>query len=166
MPRKNNRLTREYCEEAARTCSSLKELCVKHRSVAIKAFKEGWIDDYTWLARQRAKRNSLSEEVCARIAREYATLHDFRHGNPSAYVTSVRKGWLHNFHWLVREMRCKTYHDKDELVTLSMKFSTNQEFRVAFPNEYHYAWEHGWLKDFKWLTKAKRGPKSKEENYG
>ena len=70
--------TKEHCEKVARTCTTIKEFWSKCRSVATKAHKEGWNDSYTWLARERAKRNSLTKAECRAIAMTYSTLRDFR----------------------------------------------------------------------------------------
>lgn len=159
MTRKNRKRTREYCEQVARKYSSLKDLCTMERSVSNKAFAEGWIDDYTWLSRERARRNSLTEEECARISRQFSTLREFRLGNPSAYVISTKNGWIQSFTWLQREIGKKTYHTREELAELSKRFRTAMEFRTNCYKEYHYAWEHGWLNDFIWLEKTTRGRK-------
>ena len=81
--------TKEHCEKVARTCTTMKEFWSKCRSVATKAHKEGWIDSYTWLERERVKRNSLTEEECRCIARKFKTIRDFRTKAPSAYVTAT-----------------------------------------------------------------------------
>ena len=70
--------TKEHCEKVARACKTMKEFWSTCRSAATKAQQEGWIDSYTWLARERVKRNSLDEEECRRIAKKYKTIRDFR----------------------------------------------------------------------------------------
>jgi hypothetical protein len=65
-----NKRTQEYCEQVARTCKSIGEFWSKHRSAATKAHMEGWIDSYTWLTRERAKRYSLDEDQAKKLIRE------------------------------------------------------------------------------------------------
>jgi hypothetical protein len=157
MPRKNNRLTKDFCEQAARRCTTLKEFWSRFRSEAAKSYTAGWMEEFTWLARERVKRNSLTEDACRQAAMQYPSIREFRTGNPSVYATSARKGWLSSFTWLTREMGVKTFHTKESLAEFSRRFRTLKEFREAFPNEYHYAWEHKWLNDFTWLDKTPRG---------
>ena len=151
------KLTEDYCKKVAKTCKTMKDFWSKCRSVATKANREGWIDSYTWLVRERVKRNSLTEEECRRIAKKYTTLRDFRTGEPSVYAISSRKGWIRGFTWLTREVGPKHYSTKEDIIKIASKFNTMKDFRHAYPNECHYAWEHGWLDEFVWLKRGKPG---------
>lgn len=151
--------TKEHCEKVARTCKTINEFWSKFRSAATKAQQEGWIDSYTWLERERVKRNSLDEEECRRIAKKFKTLRDFRTKAPSAYVTANRHGWIQSFTWLEREVGVKHYRTKDGIAKLARKFKTMKDFRDQYPNEYRYAWAHGWLKECTWLQRERRGRK-------
>jgi len=153
------KLTEEYCKAVAKTCKTMKDFWSKCRSVATKAQKAGWIDSYTWLARERVKRNSLDEEECRRIARKFKTIRDFRTKATSAYVTANRHGWIQSFTWLEREVGVKHYHTKDDIVKVARKCKTMKEFRKQYPNEYRYAWAHGWLDECTWLTRERQGRK-------
>ena len=153
--RKTHKRTREYCEQVARTCKTMKEFWTKCRSAATKAQMEGWIDSYDWLLRERCKRNSLDEKECRRIAKQYETLRDFRMHDTSAYVISTRNGWLKSFTWLKRELDVKHVRTLEEVTNLAKRFKTLKDFRESYFNEYRYAWQHGWLENFTWLTRAK-----------
>ena len=148
--------TKEHCENVARSCKTMKEFWFTCRSAATKAQREGWIDSYTWLTRERVKRNSLTEAECRDIAKKYNTLRDFRTKDVSAYVTSVRNGWLQSFTWLEREVGVKHYRTKDDIVKVARKFKTMKDFREQYPNECRYAWAHGWLDECTWLKKERR----------
>ncbi len=149
--------TKEHCENVARSCKTMKEFWYTSRSAATKAQQEGWIDSYTWLTRERVKRNSLTESECRDIAKKYNTLRDFRTKEVSVYVTSVRNGWLQSFTWLEREVGVKHYRTKDDIVKVARKFKTMKDFREQYPNECRYAWAHGWLDECTWLKKERRG---------
>jgi hypothetical protein len=153
------KLTEEYCKAVAKTCKTMKDFWSKCRSVATKAQKAGWIDSYTWLARERVKRNSLDEEECRRIAKKFKTIRDFRTKAQSAYVTANRHGWIQSFTWLEREIGEKHYRTKDDIVKVARKFKTVKDFCEQYPNEYRYAWAHGWLKECTWLKRENRGRK-------
>ncbi len=154
--------TKEECEKIARSCSTWLEMFQKYRGVLNKAYKHGWIKDYTWLHRDRRPHNSLTEKECRRIAKRYKSVKEFMLNDMSAYVTASKNGWLETYKWLVRG-RPRT---RKEIAALAVKFSTKKDFHAAYPAEYKYAYRHGWLNNFKWLTKAKHGPKNNEENYG
>lgn len=104
--------TKDHCEKIAHMCKTMKEFWSTCRSAATKAQQEGWIDSYTWLARERVKRNSLNEEECWRIAKKFNTIRDFRTNEASVYVTSVRNGWLRSFTWLTREISPKQLQER------------------------------------------------------
>lgn len=151
--------TKEHCEKVARTCTTIKEFWSKCRSVATKAHKEGWVDSYTWLARERTKRNSLTKAECRAIAMTYSTLRDFRTKEVSVYVTSVRNGWLKSFTWLAREISQKHFRTKEDILEIAGKFRTLKDFREKCPNECRYAWAHGWLEECTWLKRERPGRK-------
>ncbi len=151
------KLTEEYCKKVAKTCKTMKDFWSKCRSVASKAQKTGWIDSYTWLTRERVKRNSLTEEECRRIAKQFKTLRDFRTKATSAYVTANRHGWIQSFTWLEREVGVKHYRTKDDIVKVARKFNTMKDFRKQCPNECRYAWVRGWLEEFTWLKLERSG---------
>ena len=151
--------TEEYCKKVAKTCKTMREFWTRCRSVAAKASKEGWIDSYTWLTRERAKRNSLTEDECRRIARKFKTIRELRTNAASVYVVSSRNGWLKNFTWLKREVGIKHYRTKEDIFAISRKFKTMTDFRKKCPNECRYAWSHGWLDECTWLKKERPGRK-------
>ena len=153
------KLTEEYCKKVARTCKTMKDFWTRCRSVATKANREGWIDSYTWLTRERVKRNSLTEEECRRIAKKFKTLREFRTLATSVYVMSSRKGWIKNFTWLEREVGLKHFRTKDDIFAIARKFKTMKDFREKCPNECRYAWSHGWLKECTWLQRERPGRK-------
>lgn len=154
-----HRRTEDYCKKVAKTCKTMKEFWSKCRSVAEKAHKEGWIDSYTWLHRERVKRNSLTEEECRRIAKKYTTIREFRTLDTSVYVTAKRHGWLQSFTWLKREVGVKHFRTKDDIVKAARKFKTLKDFREKCPNECWYAWSHGWLVECTWLKRERPGRK-------
>lgn len=150
------KLTEEYCKAVAKTCRTMKDFWSRCRSVAMKAQREGWIDSYTWLARERVKRNSLTEEECRRIAKKFNTIRDFRTKEASVYATSVRNGWIRSFTWLTREISPKHFHTKKDILGIAGKFGTLKDFREKCPNESRYAWAHGWLDECTWLKRERR----------
>jgi len=149
-----HQLTEKYCETVARRCKSVAEFFKRHHSAANKALKEGWYDSYTWLSRERVKRNTWTAENCREEARKYGRLAEFRKGSPTAYVTSCRLGIIGSFTWLERGLPKKCPWTEETVTELARQFSTKQEFRNAHNLAYHHAWEHGYLKKFTWLKNS------------
>ena len=56
--RKYRWLSKDFCESVARKYKTLRAFCRGDWSVASKAMSEGWLDEYTWIKRQRVKRGT------------------------------------------------------------------------------------------------------------
>lgn len=153
--RTKHALTREYCESVARQCKTTIEFWKEHRSVAQKAQAEGWYDSYTWLQRIRVKRNTYTEEECRIAAMKCKSIREFREKHTSAYVTSVRHGWLKDFNWLTRELARKTYWTVDTVTAEAKKYTTKKAFREGCPLAYNYACHHGFIAAFDWLMEVR-----------
>lgn len=68
------------------------------------AIKNGWIDDFTWLQKQKPNtRRVWTEEKCREEALKYKSSSEFRKGNKSAYKASIRYKWLKDYKWLKQE---------------------------------------------------------------
>ena len=148
------KLTEEYCKSVARSCKTTKDFWNKHRSVATKAVKMGWYDSYTWLRRERVPRNFWTYEACMVEASKYRTLLDFREKSPTAYVTSVRNGWLSQF-GLERLHVEKHFWTEETCREEARKYSTKGEFRLACPSAYYMALHKKWMQSFTFLGRKK-----------
>ena len=126
------RLTKEYCESVARSCSDTKEFWNRHRSVAQKALREGWYEEYTWLPRFRVHRNYWTE------------------------VTANREGWAVAYTWLARETARKVPWTEDRCMEEARKYRTAAEFLEGSPNAYYTACRKGWLKAYTFLERKRR----------
>lgn len=145
------RLTKEYCESVARSCSDTKEFWNRYRSVAAKALKEGWYEEYSWLPRFRVKRNHWTEEACREEAKKYGSVREFREKSPTAYVTANRMGWSVAYTWLERETARKVDWTEERCMAEARKYRTAAEFLEGSPNAYYTACRKGWLKAYTFL---------------
>lgn len=153
------RLTKEYCEAVARSCSDTKEFWYRHRSVAQKALREGWYEEYSWLPRFRVPRNHWTEEACKAEARKYRSVREFREKSPTAYVTANREGWAMAYTWLEREVAPKGIWTEDRCLEEAKKYGTKTEFLKGSPNAYYTACRKGWLKAYTFLERKRRSRK-------
>lgn len=69
------------------------------------AYKNGWINDYVWLKRNRRKRGFWNHETCYNEAKKYDKLIDFRYKSSRAYYVSMNNGWINEFNWLKRQKK-------------------------------------------------------------
>lgn len=153
------RLTKEYCESVARSCSDTKEFWNRHRSVAQKALREGWYEEYTWLPRFRVHRNYWTEEACREEAKKYGSVREFREKSPTAYVTANREGWAMAYTWLEREVAPKGIWTEDRCLEEAKKYKTKTEFLKGSPSAYYTACRKGWLKAYTFLERKRRSRK-------
>lgn len=153
------RLTKEYCESVARSCSDTKDFWNKHRSVAMKAAKMGWYDDYTWLPRYRVHRNHWTEEACREVALKYKSVREFRENDLSVYTLANSRGWSKSYTWLAREVAPKGIWTEERCLEEAKKYGTKTEFLKGSPNAYYTACRKGWLKSYTFLERKRRSRK-------
>lgn len=68
------------------------------------AIRNGWIDDFVWLLKQKPNiRRIWTEENCRNEALKYKSVSEFKKGNKSAYKAATRYKWLKDYQWLKRE---------------------------------------------------------------
>lgn len=95
--------TRETCYEAAKKCKTRKEL----QKLSVRAyqvsFKNGWIDEYTWL---KTKKEAMSESIsaskpskyprdaCFLLAKQCENRTEFQYTYKQAYRNSLKNGWI------------------------------------------------------------------------
>ena len=64
------------------------------------AIRNGWIDDFTWLKKQKPNiRRVWTEEKCRKEALKYKSTMEFKKGNKSAYKAATRYKWLKDYIW-------------------------------------------------------------------
>lgn len=154
--RKHRWLTKEFCESVARKFKTLRAFCRGDWSVASKAMSEGWLDEYTWIKRQRVKRGTYSKEECLRLAKKCKTLVEFRTKYLCAEVMARRNGWLKEFTWLERKHASPVRWTTEALVKESKKYKTLSDFYKGNRNAYSVASRHGLLGQFTWLERKRK----------
>ena len=64
------------------------------------AIRNGWIDDFTWLKKQKPNiRRVWTEEKSRKEALKYKSTMEFKKGNKSAYKAATRYKWLKDYIW-------------------------------------------------------------------
>lgn len=145
------RYTREECEKVARNYRTLKEFRENDKAVMMKAWRNGWLDGYTWLYRAHLPRRSWNERTCRAEAKKYTSLSEFRKCSLTAYATAQKNGWIKGYTWLARR-HVKAFTLK-ECTRIALKYDSLSEFRRENWTAYSAAYRNGWLNNFAWLGK-------------
>jgi len=90
----NGYWNKETCLEEAKKYSSKKEFKEKANGAYQFAYKEGWLDDYTWF---KPLTGYWTYEACKTEAAKYDTRGHFKIGTCGAYTKSRVNGWLDDF---------------------------------------------------------------------
>lgn len=93
-----------------------------------------------------------NKEMCLSEARKYTCLKDFRKKSQSAYISSLRNGWLKEYSWLKRDISIKWTHQK--VVKAAKLCTTLKEFRCNYSFAYRKALKYKWIDEFSWLSRS------------
>lgn len=104
------------------------------------SLKYKWIDDYEWMTPKTKPSNYWTFEKCKEEALKYETKIDFEKNSISAYVISVKKGYMKFFNWFIRPEPHNKYNFSIDYVFSEMeKYKTKKEFHCNDPVIYRYA---------------------------
>ena len=85
------------CYEEALKYRSRKEFEKKSDTAAKKAWKNKWMDDYTWFEPPQRK-NYWNYETCKKASQECSTRTKFARKYDTAYKMSLKNNWLNEFY--------------------------------------------------------------------
>lgn len=95
-------------------------------------------------------RRNLTYEFCKSIAKDFKRKVDFEKHDPSAYMTSVRRGWIND--WFDRKIKPSNYWTYDSCKECAKQFKYMTQFRDSkYLHVYLKSKKNGWLKDWDWL---------------
>ena len=109
--------TEDACHNAAKACITLKEFSTRYPSACVRARKQKWIQNYTWLIKviRRPSKYWQNFDRCYDIAKCYTSKKDFREKSPECYTASVNYGFIKNFNWL-KDERIDLYNGKIDTI--------------------------------------------------
>ena len=100
----NGYWTYEKCLEEAKKYKYRGDYRTESNGSYKVAIRNGWINDFTWLQKQKPNiRRVWTEEKCREEALKYKSSSEFRKGNKSAYKAATRYNWLKDYKWLKQE---------------------------------------------------------------
>ena len=144
--------TKEKCYEIALRYEDLGTFYKECKGAYIKAHRNGWLKDYTWLKRKQLPTGYWTKELVLGEAHKYTSSHEFKEGNPKAYGAAHRKGWMKECTWFSTPKNAKKWN-YDSCYEEAQKYTTYTDFRQTSIVAYCMARDNGWLEDYSWLEK-------------
>ena len=123
------------------------------------ACHKGWINDYTWLSRERRPNRNpkWNRETVFAEARKYDFRKDFQQQSNSAYNVARKEKWLDEMDWF------KTYDftqarrwTKEEVFRFSRQYHSRKEFQKGNSQAYKKAYLNHWLEEMPWIESKRR----------
>ena len=152
---KNLIWTKKKCLEEAKKYKYSTEFRKKCGGAWIKAYKEGWLSDYTWFEDGNKiyadKKRIWNKETCYALALKCKTRSDFKKHNQCAYETARKNGWLDDYTWFVSGFGTCLKWTYEKCLEESKKYNSRKEFCDKCVGGYTRALNRGWLDDFTWL---------------
>ena len=155
----NKYWTKELCEIEAKKYSYSTEFRKNCSGAWIKAYKEGWLQDYTWFEDGNKicadKKRIWTKETCYELALKCKSRSDLKKHNAQAYKVAREMGWLDDYTWfrsgfdIYYEDGIKWTYEK--CLEESKKYYSRKEFCEKCVGGYTRALKRGWINDFTWL---------------
>lgn len=160
--------TKDSLEAIARKFTSLKEFRENNINAYNAAARNGWLDDYVWLARKKSanvknKRKYTKEEIIE-IAKNYPTRNQFAKGNRNLYQYAVNHGFLDEMTWMPKPTYTKKIWTSDKIYKFILQCNSYSEF-CKNKNAYNAARYRNILNDIKSIFAQNVEYISREECY-
>ena len=94
--------------------------------------------------------------MCETVAREFASVGEFRKECPGAYHKAVRAGWLKNYEWLSDRRKRRGFWSRERCLREALKYRTLGGLVKGCPAAYYAAHRNGWTGDFFWFGSGKK----------
>jgi hypothetical protein len=120
------------------------------------AYREGWIDDYTWLKRTHVQRGTWTYDECFLVASECETVEELKKEHGVVYAKACNEGWIYDYTWLDRKKRHNKFWDKETCRDYALLCSSRTEFQKRFKRGYYLSLINGWLDEFDWFPSGKK----------
>ena len=126
----NFKWTKEKVFEESRKYTFISEF-QKKSSVAYRvSVKNGWLDEMTWLKRQRKKHKIYTKKECIIISKQYQSRSELKRINYTIWDMCRKNGWLDEMTWLYNDPLV-TYNSKKNNVVYVYKFIEQNSIYVG-----------------------------------
>lgn len=135
--------TEEVCREEAKKYTSRKDFRKMSKGAYDKAKKMGWLDNYTWLTRQKLQ-SEWDFESCKKEAMKYSSRNEFGKHSYGAYTQARIQGWLDEFY----PVPLRRVFDYDTCKQLAAKYNSASELFANDRSLYETLRKKGWMDAF------------------
>lgn len=140
---KQTKWTEDVCREEALKYTSRKDFRRMCKGAYDKAKEMGWLDDYTWLSRQKLQ-SEWNYESCKEEAKKYGNKFEFQNKSYGAYKRSLQEGWLEDFY----PVPLRRVLDYETCRQLASKYKSISDLLANDKSLYETIRKKGWIKDF------------------
>lgn len=120
---------KERCLECAKKCSSIKEFRKTYKKEYYSAYRNGWLEEYNWLEKEKFKKD-ISYEECKELAKTCTSISEFDEKYPSETIVARKNNWLYDF--FEKPISWTFEKCKEE----SKKYTKRADFRKCSPSAY------------------------------
>lgn len=135
----------EHCYEEAKKYRNRRSFQKSCNGAYNKAFKNGWLDDYTWFEEMKKPNGFWNHDTCYEEAKKYKSKKEFRENANGAYQFAYKKGWLNDYIWLKPLTGYWTY---ETCKVEAAKYEKRSHFKKGCVGAYTKSRTSGWLDDF------------------
>ena len=93
----------------------------------------------------------FTKKKCFVLAKECKSKTEFMKKYWTAYVKSLKYGWIEQYKWFKRPISYRLKWTYDVTLREAKKYNTGSEFRIKNKGAYQAAVRNGWLKDYGWM---------------
>jgi predicted GIY-YIG superfamily endonuclease len=113
----------------------------------ISSLRNGWLDDVCSHMIEIIKpKGYWTKKNCKKEALKYTTRNEFQKESRSAYLKSLRNGWLDDIcKHMIEILKPKGYWTKENCKKEALKYTTRNEFRKGSSGAYISSRKNGWL---------------------
>lgn len=147
----------QICYEIAQSCICSSDMEKKNVTAYKKAYKNGWIKDYTWFESTHdvmSKSFTIwTKEKCHKEALKYKSRGELKKMCPSVYSKARINGWLKDYTWFETQWEKKWNYEtcKEE----AKKYTSRGEFSEKSPSAWAVAKKNGYIEEYDWLKPQK-----------
>jgi len=139
--------TYERCYEEAQKCTTKKEFYKLHEPAYRVAYKNGWLNDYTWFIVPTPK-IKWTYEACMKKAKTCHSKVEFETKFSGAMNVARKNDWLKDYTWFERPTAINIKWTFETCKVEAQKFTSRGEFAKGNKAAYQKAWKKGWLDEF------------------
>ena len=133
----------EHCYEEAQKYKNRRQFMRGCRGAYFRAWKNGWLDDYTWFETNRM--NYWNRDTCMEEAKKCTSKKEFKSRANGAYQLAYKEGWLNDYTWFKPLTGFWTYETCKEAAA---KYERRGQFKKGNIGAYTKSRINGWLDEF------------------